>query len=77
MTHLSWQSLVEVEPNLTLIAARANGGGDWRCWSNIKSDLSQLVGWDARNPELRSCEAYELAYAEVLRIFEDANDGWM
>lgn len=44
---------------------------DWKWFeSNVKAPLVLLVGFHARSPELRTGEAYEVAYKHLLRIWE-------
>jgi hypothetical protein len=33
-----------------------------RGWIGFKPRLLWLVGWEARNPALRTCQAYDIAY---------------
>jgi hypothetical protein len=72
MTYVSWESLIEYEPRLIRLAERAAFGGDARDFENVKADLRHMVGFDAESPDLRTCDAYEVAYAEILRRFEAA-----
>jgi hypothetical protein len=67
---LDWPVMVGIEPRLAGLARWAACGGSWRTWANITSTLRTLVGWHAARPELRSCDAYELAYGKLLAAFE-------
>jgi hypothetical protein len=68
---LSWPRLLEEEPELLDVFAelqRTPGTSDYERWhafgkrhdTSPKARLSELVGWRARNPMLRSQRAYEM-----------------
>jgi hypothetical protein len=70
-----WTHLVTLEPRLAGLERRARacaGSGNWHDWEGIKRQLQQLVGWNARNPELGSSEAFDVAYRYLLGIWEGA-----
>jgi len=84
----TWTRLVEIEPRLAVIEAeiRAIRPGRNFCanavWygyhkrPSLKEKMSRLVGWDAANPLLRDCEAYDAAYEHLYRLLPDCrHDG--
>ena len=70
---LFWDRVVAAEPRLVGLAERARAGGDDRDWSNLKRDLTALVGDHADRTELSGADLYEFAYRELRAIFEDSN----
>lgn len=72
----TWEAVVEIEPGLLSLAARVpsmrlpqDHVDFWRRWESIKRQLSQLAGWEARNPRLRTHEVYGVVYDHLLDIF--------
>jgi hypothetical protein len=67
-----FEVLCEKEPYLATLLAQARAVHDDtskpsfcanHVWVDVlKPQLLELVGWEARNPELRTSEAYDLAY---------------
>lgn len=66
---MTWERMLEIEPTLAAIMAEADkvpGGPNlWPVYSAFKRRLSMLVGWDARNPLLSDCSAYDLAISKL------------
>jgi hypothetical protein len=65
---LDWPALCRHEPGLILLARRARqwrGTTNWRCYEALKLDLSRLAGWHARNPLLRTSQAYAVAHSAI------------
>lgn len=69
---LAWERIVELQPTITSLLLQAELGGDAQRWSAIKRELSRRVGWHAEEEELRTTEAYDVAYARLRRAFEEA-----
>jgi hypothetical protein len=71
-----WSRLTALEPHLLALEARVRShqarDGDFREWTDIKRQLSELVGWYSRMPELRSDLAFDVCYAYLLAIWEAA-----
>ena len=68
----SLADLARLEPRLTHLAdtaAKCNGTS-WREWERIKRQLSSLVGWSTQNPVLSGSTAFDVAYRELLYLFE-------
>jgi hypothetical protein len=59
--------LCQLEPRLTtlLLEVMAKQPTTWSWYRHVKPRLYALVGWEAERRELRTCEAYDVAY-EVL-----------
>ncbi len=84
---LTWQDLVEREPRLAdlrIVAERVRDAGDGSFCANaswygyggqlgLKPRLLRLVGWGAqsRDPVLRSCDAYDVAYQTLYDLLPD------
>ncbi len=76
--------LCEKEPRLRGLYAQARAIRDDRhtpsfCANNVwvnalKPQLLELVGWEARNPDLRTSEAYDLAYEMVYEALPDCRN---
>lgn len=73
---VDWPTLVDREPQLRLLRARASGfrqkvrkyqARDRFFYETLKPKLEQTVGWYRRggDPLLTSTEAYEVAYDEL------------
>jgi hypothetical protein len=43
-------------------------------YDEIKPVLVKLVGWSARNPALRTTEAYDVAYQYLYNLLPDCRD---
>jgi hypothetical protein len=84
-SRVTWRTLVRIEPALAALETEiralrpapgerfcANG-----CWygfrghRGIKPRLERLVGWDAVDPRLATCQAYDLAYDHLYRLLPD------
>lgn len=63
---------VELNREIERLEAIASRGGGAREWALLKLELSRLVGWDARDPALRTAWAYERIYSTLLEAFENA-----
>jgi hypothetical protein len=75
--------LSEQEPRLAAlerdIQAVKDTGGAWFCandhwYLRFKPQLMKLVGWGAEQPELRTCEAYDVAYDTLLALLPDCRE---
>ena len=72
---MTWAEIIKIEPALESLydeakAVRDEGSGDSFCanliwYEQFKPRLVRLAGWDARKSELRSTEAYDLAYRKI------------
>jgi hypothetical protein len=86
MTHtseaLTWPQLVELEPALLALyqEAQAVDGRDAHFCANqvwydsFKPRLLALAGWEAREPALRTQEAYDLAYETIYAALPPCRD---
>jgi len=85
MDKLTWKELTAAEPRLVALlkearAVKDNGGPSFcanKVWyrpGGLKSRLVELVGWGARDPKLRSVEAYDLAYTKVYGVLPDCRN---
>lgn len=65
---LAWEQIATLEPALAGIIAEAAAIKSpwWDDYSRLKGRLSELVGFGARNPRLRSCVAYDLAIDKMV-----------
>ncbi|WP_243312351.1 hypothetical protein [Fundidesulfovibrio agrisoli] len=79
-TTLTYSALVELEPRLkeAEALARQHAGEDSdRLWFHvIKPAFKTLVGFASRHPHaaVRSGEAYRVAYAHLLGIYDNRGD---
>lgn len=70
---MNFHDLCRIEPRLrdveidALLRTRPDF---WRGWEQIKSRMSELVGWDSSKPSLRSSAAYDAAYRYLLDAYE-------
>jgi hypothetical protein len=70
---MTWGKLAECEPALNSLlrdAQTVDGSDEYFCanlvWAReLKPRLVELVGYWARNPELRNTRAYEIAYRRI------------
>ena len=70
---MTWGELIEIEPRVEALrkeAAAADGSAPDFCANDLwfcrfKPRVTKLAGWDAEKPELRTPEAYDLAYQTV------------
>lgn len=86
---LSWKRIVEIEPRLRQAKMEISaikreskkpfcanaiwyGYGDPRF--SYKERVNRYTGWYAEKPELRSMEAYDLAYDHLYRLLPDCRD---
>ncbi len=79
---MTWEDLARLEPELRrleqdILSLRRRSRG-WRtfCANDVWYDLFKprlvyLAGWGARNPALRSEEAYDLAYEHLYALLPD------
>lgn len=72
-SEITWREIVSLEPEAARIVSEAAAirGPEWRDYSRLKLQLSRLVGFGARKPQLRSCRAYEVALdrlVEAIRL---------
>jgi hypothetical protein len=71
---LTWESIAELEPGVAILLTEIQGEypTEWnyvRIWYGYKERLSGIVGWgreEASHPELRSSEAYNVVYHNLL-----------
>lgn len=49
------------------------GYGEWR-GKGLRPMLVQLVGWCSPHPELRTCEAYDVAYQHIYSLLPDCRN---
>jgi hypothetical protein len=80
---LAFADLCQREPRLRSLArdvqAVEDTGGPWFCandwWcADFKPRLVCLVGWRAEQPELRTSEVYDVAYATLYRQLPDCRN---
>jgi hypothetical protein len=81
---MTFEELCELEPGLLTLYRRAKGVKDDRrkrsfCanavwYGRFKPVLCRLVGWEARNPTLRTSEAYDLAYDTIYAALPDCRN---
>lgn len=79
---LTWPRLVELEPALLDLfrEAQAVDGGDAHFCANrgwydsYRPRLLALAGWEARQPALRTQEAYDLAYETIYAALPPCRD---
>lgn len=70
---MSIGEIIELEPDIGKVmklACQMVGDG-WMTYSFCKKKLYPLVGWEARNEKLRTCDAYEttiMALCDVLKL---------
>ena len=85
----TWAQLVKREPLLGALEAsirevrpmgphycanaRWYGYNEWR-GRGMKPRLERLVGWVARCPDLRTSEAYDVAYRHLYKLLPDCLD---
>lgn len=78
-----WEALVEVEPLLEGLREQAkqieDAGGKSFCantaWYNkLKPQMVELVGFEASKKQLRSMDAYDLAYDVVYNELPDCRN---
>jgi hypothetical protein len=68
---MTWSRMVEIEPSLARLRQRAvQLPYSWPNYERLKTALKSLVGWDARNPRLRTCEAWNCAHPVILAALE-------
>jgi len=73
---ITWEDIIEIEPRLKelyQIAKNedrpdlpANYCANEIFHKQLKPKITRLAGWGARNPELRSCRAYDVAYHKIV-----------
>lgn len=73
----TWASCRALEPRLADLEHRVATLGItdahpdyWREYETWKRELSRLVGWDARRPELRTTDCYDACHRHLLSIME-------
>src|SRR5215208_2067079 len=86
---VTWENLVEVEPRLRAlerdVQTVADKGGPSFCANAIwygyldpefgfKERMTRYMGWIAEVPELRSIEAYDLAYEHLYDLLPDCRN---
>lgn len=63
--------IAEIEPRIAAIVRDAErlrkGRRNWRNYEALKCRASRLVGWFAADARLRSCEAYDVVLAAIVR----------
>ena len=73
---MSWRKITKIEPELrelykTAVQYKKEAKRDKDFCANntwvlsLKPVLCGLVGWEARNEKLRTCEAYDIAYYKI------------
>jgi hypothetical protein len=78
----TWQAIRRLEPALAKLEAdirlhaTAHKNGKPYCandhwYGRFKERLCHLVGFQARNPALRTMEAYDLVYRKLYRLLPD------
>lgn len=81
-----WQVLITAEPRLQSLYNEAheitgncyNDGKAWFCaneiwYTRFKPRLLQLVGWEAKDPRLKTQEAYDTAYEKIYNRLPDCS----
>lgn len=83
MHRLTWEELVELEPQLDgllfqveLSRPMPDEAEDFNyevCWGRFKQPLAELVGWHRRHgePDLRTQAAYDVAYWKLWHALHD------
>lgn len=71
----TWDELVQVEPSFAEVERMAlalhSARSDVRDWGWIKRAFLPLVGFEARQYELRNSACYDVAYDHLLHCWED------
>ncbi|MBC6462622.1 hypothetical protein [Actinomadura sp. HBU206391] len=84
----SWAALTDAEPRLLTLERDIRSGAArhlkrngpvtidhlWAGHGGYKRRLTQLAGWSAANPYLRTSTAYEVAYRHLYSVLEDYDD---
>jgi hypothetical protein len=85
---ITWEEMTRLEPRLETLYRRVctikdPGGSAFcanACWygygghPSLKEPMTHLVGFDARNPQLRTMEAYNLAYQKLYSALPDCRN---
>ena len=79
---LTWNKLIKSEPQLLALykeAKAVDGRAEHFCANNVwyehfKPRLFPLVGWECRNPEIRTQEAWDLAYETIYEALPPCRD---
>jgi hypothetical protein len=84
MAQITWQQIVRAEPRLIVLLQEAKSVDDtdphfcanevWYAQGGLRDRLTELVGWGAQNPVLRTSEAYDVAYNKVYGALPDCKD---
>ena len=67
---LNWQRLVALEPRLLNLERIVRAGGDWQDYCHWRETLKLLVGRRCQREEISSPDAFEVAHAHLLDVFE-------
>jgi len=62
---LTWPQIMAIEPSLRHLKGAARWRGSWRRYEQLKAAMSRLVGWHARNPQLRDPDIYDTAHLAI------------
>lgn len=81
---LTLEQIVAIEPKVRYLideAKAVDGSGERFCanelWygpGHLKEAVCRLVGWDAKDSRLTSCEAYDVAYQAVYDALPPCKD---
>jgi len=69
---LSIEKIIEIEPKVksVLEIAKVKRRGGYKAYEEIKTQLTEYVGFYAENPLLRNPEAYETCISKVTSILK-------
>ena len=79
---LTWKRLIKIEPHLLTLydeAKAVDGSAEHFCanavwYERFKPRLFSLVGWECSNPEIRTQEAWDLAYETIYEALPPCRD---
>lgn len=72
---LTWAEMIRIEPRLHDLLQQARREAHrfasvWPHYSQLKRKLSDLAGWKAARPELRTSEAFEIGCQRLIDCLE-------
>lgn len=82
-----WKDMIEIEPTLDFLYQKAKRLGEqgvqkpsdcanvvWYGHGNMKRQMSQYVGYEARDPRLATHHHYDCAYQKIYDALPDCNE---